>query len=254
MSFRVVTISDTHGKHAAIPPLPAGDVLIHAGDFTNTGEMGQIADFMNWFSAQPHRYKIFIAGNHDTTIHTEYYRTVGSSRFHRRKAYDPETCRSLLVSKPNVIYLEDSGTELEFSGEDGVEHKIKVWGSPWQPEFCDWAFNLNRGEEIAAKWRLIPTDTDILITHGPPKGHGDKCQDGFEAGCEDLLREMAERIHPRVHIFGHIHEGYGADTNGETLFVNSSTCTFSYRPTNPPIVIDIPFNALEVAAAVVSDT
>ena len=59
---------------------------------------------------------------------------------------------------------------------------MQVWGSPWQPEFCGWAFNLRRGEACAAKWRLIPTATDVLVTHGPPLGHGDLCHGGKRVG------------------------------------------------------------------------
>lgn len=116
---------------------------------------------------------------------------------------------------------------------------MKIYGSPWQPEFCNWAFNLNRGPEILAKWKLIPTNTDILVTHGPPKGHGGNTYDGIDAGCEDLLNEIESRIKPLVHIYGHIHEGYGVTTNGVTYFINASNCTLRYKPTNKAIVIDI---------------
>ena len=115
-----------------------------------------------------------------------------------------------------------------------------IWGSPWQPEFCDWAFNLPRaGEEIRAKWKLIPAATDILVTHGPPRGGvGGICRDGFDAGCE-VLTERIKEVKPLVHICGHIHECYGVFALGDTLVINASSVNLSYRPTNPPIVFDI---------------
>jgi predicted phosphodiesterase len=238
MSITVVCISDTHGLHGRIPPqnIPDGDLLIHAGDFTNTGEQNQIESFMLWFGSQPHRYKVLIAGNHDITLHELYYETSGRQRFHRNKGFSVSECRALVTNHPNVIYLEDSGTTLSFPGIGDVT----VWGSPWQPEFCDWAFNLNRGTELQEKWALIPEGTDILITHGPPSGYGDRCEDGFRAGCEDLLATIRARVHPKLHVSGHIHEGYGvARDELNTCYVNASTCTFHYRPTNPAIVVQM---------------
>lgn len=76
-----------------------------------------------------------------------------------------------------------------------------------QPEFHNWAFNLPRGKSCLEKWDLIPNDTDILITHTPPIGHGDFCYSGVRAGCVELLTTVQERVKPRYHIFGHIHEG-----------------------------------------------
>ena len=89
-------------------------------------------------------------------------------------------------------------------------------------------------------WEKIPLDTDIVITHGPPVGQGDKCSSGHYAGCVDLLARIVDDVKPLFHIFGHIHEGYGATTNGTTTFVNASTCTLSYKPHNPPLVFDLP--------------
>ena len=238
-TIRTVSISDTHGLHRKLPELPPGDVLIHAGDFTNTGEKEQIVDFMDWFASQNYKYKILIAGNHDTTIHKEYYESIGRSRFHRRAGYDSEECRELLFAYPDVFYLEDSGISLEFTSDHGTVHSISVYGSPWQPEFCDWAFNLSPGPELLEKWRKIPTNTDILITHGPPFGFGDLCSNGLRAGCQDLLHEIRRRVKPKLHVCGHIHEGYGLERQNGITYVNASTCTWHYCPTNPAIVVDI---------------
>lgn len=76
-----------------------------------------------------------------------------------------------------------------------------------QPEFCKWAFNLPRGEACLRKWDTIPDDTDILVTHTPPIGHGDLCCTGVRAGCVELLSTVQQRVRPKYHIFGHVHEG-----------------------------------------------
>merc|ERR1712110_1333580 len=80
---------------------------------------------------------------------------------------------------------------------------------------------------------------DILITHGPPCGFGDRTSSGLRAGCDELLAAIEQRL-VSVHLSGHIHEGYGCSADDVTLFINASTCTHSYRPTNPPIVFDMP--------------
>ncbi len=100
---------------------------------------------------------------------------------------------------------------------------VRFYGSPWQPWFYDWAFNLERGPEIRAKWDLIPEGIDVLITHGPPYGIGDLIARSDNAGCQDLL-EVVEKIKPKVHVFGHIHEDYGITSNGVTTYINASSC------------------------------
>jgi hypothetical protein len=145
-----------------------------------------------------------------------------------------EECKKKLIDAPNVIYLEDSGATL---------HGITIYGSPWQPEFYDWAFNLPRGKPCRDVWEKIPDGTEVLITHGPPLGHGDLCSSGDRAGCYDLLNIIQQRVKPKYHIFGHIHEGYGITTDGVTQFVNASTCNLQYLPNNPPIIFDVPMKA-----------
>ena len=182
-----------------------------------------------------------IAGNHDLSIHKAYF-SNRENYAHilgiKKSDTDPELitnrARKALCSqsKTKFTYLEDE-SETVLGG-------YKIYGSPWQPEFYNWAFNLSRGEECSKMWDKIPLDTDILLTHGPPVGHGDKCRSGHNAGCVDLLARVVDHVKPIFHIFGHIHEGYGATTNGTTTFVNASTCTLSYKPDNPPLVFDLP--------------
>jgi Icc-related predicted phosphoesterase len=144
----------------------------------------------------------------------------------------------MLMNSPDFHYLQDSEVEVE---------GLKVYGSPWTPWFHDWAFNAQRGEDIKGLWDNIPGDTDILVTHGPPLGHGDRVlyPPGQRVGCEDLLNRVKE-IKPRLHVFGHIHEDSGKwdrywDKKGTSLttFVNASSCDLSYKADNPPIVVDI---------------
>ena len=178
-----------------------------------------------------------ICGNHDITCDKDYYNGTAKNgqaswkRFHHNGKNDDVAARRALRETKNLIYLEDESIVI-----DGYS----FYGSPWQPEFCDWAFNLDRGYPCKMMWEKIPTATDILITHGPPVGHGDMVSQQQRAGCVDLLSAVTERIRPLYHVFGHVHEGYGVTTNQTTTFINASTCTLSYRPNNAPIVFDLP--------------
>lgn len=210
--MKIVCISDTHNCNEQIN-VPDGDILIHAGDATTVGNFEQIKEFGSWFGSLPHKHKIFIAGNHDWLFET-----------------NNSFARTLLDSK--ITYLQDSAIEIE---------GLKIYGSPWQPRFFDWAFNLNRGAELAEKWKLIPNDTDILITHGPPNGILDEVERQYwteNTGCEEL-RKRVEIIKPKLHVFGHIHCGYGMKEEFGVKFVNASTCDEQYLPTQPPIVVEI---------------
>lgn len=224
-TLRLVCISDTHTLTEGIV-IPPGDVLLHAGDFSNVGKPEEVKGFSRFLERQPHKYKVVIAGNHDIPFDLQSYDRL-RPRFLPREKMPAAQIKALLT---NCTYLEDTGVII-----DG----IKFWGSPWQPEFYDWGFNLARGAQCAQQWKTIPAGVDVLMTHGPPIGHGDRCQDGFRAGCVDLLREIQTRIHPRIHIFGHIHEGYGVTSDGNTTFINASICNLKYNPVQKPLVIDI---------------
>lgn len=210
--MRLVCISDTHNTHKALR-LPEGDVLIHAGDATGQGLSTEVESFLAWFATQPHRHKILVAGNHDWL-------------FQRH----PGMAAQLLAVHPGITYLEDSGVEIE---------GVKFWGSPWQPWFCDWAFNLPRqGDALREVWNKVPVDTAVLITHGPPFGVLDQIHDGPHLGCEELKVRLAAVL-PRVHVFGHIHHSYGVGRSKATVYVNACSCDEDYRPTHRPIVLDL---------------
>jgi Icc-related predicted phosphoesterase len=209
-SIRIVCISDTHGQHAKLN-VPDGDVLIHAGDFAAFGDTPiEVIDFNQWLGTLLHRYKVVIAGNHDCM-------------FERH----PGAARELLT---NVIYLENSGTELA---------GLKIWGSPVQPEFNNWAFNVARGAAIRRYWKMIPEDTDVLITHGPPYGILDTAHPiTAYLGCEELANTV-EQIKPRLHVFGHIHGGHGQLKANGTQFVNASVVNEAYQLVHAPQVFEI---------------
>jgi Icc-related predicted phosphoesterase len=207
--MRVVLISDTHNQHDGLV-LPEGDLLIHAGDFSGRGLLKEVVPFLDWFGRQPHPHKVLIAGNHD------FYAEREALQF-----------QSLIPE--GVTYLNDSGTEVM---------GFKIWGSPVQPWFYDWAFNRQRGADIAQHWDLIPPDTDILITHGPPMGVLDKVEGGPNVGCEELIK-VVEKVQPKLHVFGHIHEGHGQEQRGKTTFVNASVLNLKYLLVWEPMVVDL---------------
>ena len=253
---RVVCISDTHGKHRSIP-IPKCDILIHAGDFSVTGEQHFIQDLNEYFKElkQNNIVKeiICIAGNHDMTFHPEKYSKVWKW-FHPRKG--PLDCKAARQTFQDCIYLEDQlhtyatpTMDEEWSHE---EKKINIYGSPWTPTYgVNWAFNQDRNV-IEEKWDLIPSDQkiDILITHGPPLGRGDCCKSKNRAGCLSLLRKVQNEVKPRIHVFGHIHEDGGCSYDGQTLYVNASSVNIGYQPKQPCFVIDLPFDESKPAQVV----
>ena len=237
---RFVCISDTHSKHEwdKCPfAVPDGDVLLHAGDITQVGDAREVAAFCRWFGALPHKRKVLIAGNHDLSLHGETYAQTGALQ--GVQSADAATkgasaARASVEAMPNCDYLCDSGTSV---------CGINIWGSPWQPMFPTGppqAFQLPRGQPLRDKWALIPAGTDMVITHGPPLGHGDGAGPETHIGCIDLLNELQSRVKPSHHIFGHCHPGYGVSSDGQTLFLNAATCTNKYRPEHRPLVFDLP--------------
>lgn len=199
--MRIVAVSDTHTFEEDLGEIPWGDVFVHAGDMLRGGELEALERVAAWIRALPHRHKIIVAGNHDAC-------------FQDARA---EACALL----GDAIYLEDSGVTL-----DGVT----FWGSPWQPEYHDWAFNLPRGPKLAEKWAKIPVGTEILVTHCPPLGHGDLSSVEGRHGCEELIARV-RAVKPRLHLFGHIHEAGGLTREGETTFVNVTTWECERGPT-----------------------
>jgi len=212
--MKVACISDTHNHHSKIK-INQCDILIHAGDFTSVGKFHEISNFGKWLHSQPAKHKVVIAGNHDLTF----------------ESMGPLARETLKEACPDVIYLQDS--EVDING-------LRIYGSPWQPQFYNWAFNLERGEDIKRKWDLIPTGIDILITHGPPHGILDIVKDNPSQliGCEELYKAtmMKTKI---AHIFGHIHDSYGEKCVNGIHFINAASCNEAYNPINKPIEFEV---------------
>ena len=220
---KIVFISDTHNKHKHLTSkgmgniLGSGDYLIHAGDCTSMGSKNEITQFLEWFSNTDFKHKIFIAGNHDF-------------------GFEQQTDIAQEYKDMGVIYLFDNDVTI-----DG----IKFYGSPWQPEFHNWAFNLPRGEELAQKWEQIPNDVDVLITHGPAYGILDYAPIGGHVGCEELYRKIVE-VKPKIHVCGHIHDGYGQKTMGGIEFLNASVLNDRYEHAHKPIVVEYDTETKEI--------
>lgn len=216
--MRITAVSDTHMRHKQLS-LPGGDLLLCAGDISSRGFYEEIKSFCKWFEGQDYDTCVFIAGNHDFGFQ-----------------HEKEACNELLRDY-GIYYLEDDLTifpETEYL----YDKTLTIYGSPWQPEFFNWAFNLPRnGEELRQKWNDIPENTDILITHGPPYGILDLTPGGLHVGCE-LLYDRVKVIKPKIHIFGHIHCSYGYYFDGTTHFFNASVLNEQYQYTNPPFTFD----------------
>jgi predicted phosphodiesterase len=198
-------------------------MVIHAGDFMNSGYNPMEAmEFFNWFDKIAiYDHKIFIAGNHDRWMENKSEEALG-----------------ILTGYKTIDYLQDEWMIIgDGDPHDPNTKTAKVYGSPWQPEFYNWAFNLPRnGEELKAKWNTIPDNTDILITHGPAQTYLDTAGAPYNTpllGCE-LLKERIELIKPKIHVCGHIHGGYGYYYNGHTHFFNASVLNERYSYANKP--------------------
>ncbi|KAL8831619.1 MAG: hypothetical protein Q9191_000770 [Dirinaria sp. TL-2023a] len=209
-SINVVCISDTHGLQ---PPIPPGDLLLHAGDLTQWGTFNEIQAQLTWLSRQPHKYKVVIDGNHDLFLdedfrqqHPERWKqaldaaAVGNSN----KEVDIKTAKDL--DWGDIIYLQDSSAALPFPSHSRT---INIFGSPLTPRHGLSSFHYNRGTDV---WTgSVPANTDILLTHGPPWGHLDSIRDGVKkSGCAFLAKELS-RVQPRLVVYGHIHVGYGQE-------------------------------------------
>jgi len=202
--MRIVAVADTHLFHDELV-VPDGDVFVHAGDLCRGGSVDELREALAWIRALPHAHKVVVAGNHDFAF-----------------VEHASDARALVA---DLVYLEDSGATVA---------GLSFWGSPWQPAYNDWAFNLPRGRALAEKWALIPERVDVLVTHGPPFGIGDRGPVPGRLGCEELLARVRVAV-PRVHLFGHIHQDGGAWPIGPTLFVNATTWECERAPT----VIDV---------------
>lgn len=191
----ILHLSDTHGFHHQVPEsrFEGIDVVVHSGDCSNWKDPyrnePEVRSFIDWYRNVPVKNKIYVAGNHDTSI--------------ERRLVTPGD-----FAEAGIIYLENASTIID---------SVKFWGSPHTPTFGNWAFMKAR-EKINRVWDDIPEDTDVLIIHGPPKGVRDLSFDingDLEmCGCSALMKKCWKlKDTLKLVCFGHIHNMDGVDTN-----------------------------------------
>lgn len=202
--MKIVCISDTHQAHDKLT-IPEGDVLVHCGDATFTGEFRRVLDFANWMKELPHKHKVFVPGNHDFLFQTE-----------------PQIAREIMKERGITLLID----------EEAMIDGLRFYGSPWTLKFMNWAF-MRSEESIADIYRGMPSRIDVLVTHGPPMGIRDRM-----LGSESLLKAV-HWVRPKLHAFGHIHACYGREHHGYTEFVNCAVMNEAYEVMNEPISVEI---------------
>lgn len=231
--MKLILLSDTHSLHRYLTTrIPDGDILIHAGDSTNCGSFQDLIEFRLFLNKLPHPIKLVISGNHDWCFQKNYNlsKQILTEKQDCSKSKNYEIIYGGMKTTQSIFYLQD---------EQITINDINFYGSPWTPEFMNWAFMRKRGKEIAHIWSNIPDNTDVLITHGPPYGFLDTIKPGEEhLGDTELLKRI-KQIKPKYSIHGHIHGGYGILKDTNTTYINCSICNEVYKPINEPIVIEI---------------
>lgn len=207
--IKVVCISDSHNHR---PVLPAGDVLIHSGNLTDNGSFDEVQGGLTWLASQPHRYKIFVAGNHDVLFDNAFLAQHPERRFGASMTKDD-------LDLGDVVYLEDSSVTLSFeaarddaaAGDSVAVRTLTVFGSPWTPQHGVSAFQYrpDSEEHWAERFATLETAPDVVVIHGPPYLHLDR-RGLRPAGCPFLAEQLC-RLPPRLVVFGHIHESYGRE-------------------------------------------
>jgi predicted phosphohydrolase len=217
--MRICAISDTHGRHGELD-IPPCDLLISAGDYSFHGAPEAVLGFHQWLNDQPAKHIISLQGNHEQWVEKNFLAAQ-------------ELAKGVC---PRVMFM--------YTGQIVIDG-IMIWCSSYTPTYgCGWAYNADRGDRIKAHWDMIPNETDILVTHGPPMGILDEVRRTFamgdtteHLGCLDLLQAV-KKIKPSPHFFGHIHGGYGQHHEDGTSFYNVSICDEMYRPINPVTIVD----------------
>ena len=217
--LRFVVMSDTHMQHRRLR-VPAGDVLVHCGDFTNHGSLAEVADFAAWFTGQPHPVKILVPGNHDMIMDRAYYEAYWGDWSSVRE--DPDKALALLEG---VHVLIDAAVDVQ---------GLTVYGSPHVPRYAPWqtAFNVE-AQALPGHWGRIPRGVDVLVTHCPPRGTLDREPFVGHGGCPHLRTEVRGRVRPAYHVFGHVHSDFGAVEDGGTCYVNAASVSRFYAARQP---------------------
>lgn len=244
-NIRILVISDIHNQQDKLE-LPKADLLVVAGDFTDTGSYKELENFFDFLFKNKHKFEkiVVVPGNHELTLDKEFYLKYGERYYHKENPLDPDIAKSIVERQEHFEFVCDS--EFEFKG-------LKFWGTPWIPAIGRWAYTIPNKEFAEKKFSEIPEDTDVLISHAPPHGVLDQITSiGRErdsetgeikviyetesTGSKELLRRVAE-VEPRLHLFGHVHESHGWVLHKNTLFVNASIMDKSHQPNNLPTLI-----------------
>jgi Icc-related predicted phosphoesterase len=246
--MKIVHISDSHSpKYHSKLIIPECDVLIHSGDIGGRTTNLELFEFLSWFDAQPAKKKIWIAGNHDICLDIKWANFPIDPIINDVRIQVYKEAKAMLDKYPGITYLENT---------DYVYEGIKFYGSPITPSFHrqNWAFNADRGEEIKKYWARIPSDVNVLITHGPPYGIMDTIplkykqtpDEDIHRGCQDLLNVIKKRlINLELHCFGHLHNHYGVikhpvSNSREILFSNGSILNEDYTQiVIKPLIINL---------------
>ena len=226
-AIRIVLISDTHNRHRTLQ-MPEGDMLIHAGDFTNNGKESEIKDFDSWLASLDYQHKILVPGNHDTGTEEKALLRDASEREKQGERLQVTEVTSATVLRGEMVEL--MGMKIF-----GLPHTLDPYNLLW------WAYKADTEEEM--KERGICSGVDLLISHSPPWGVGDTCHDGKRAGSRGL-REVVLGANqpPKLWAFGHIHEcgGRAYRVKGtETVMVNAASSPLLGKGLRPPMVIDV---------------
>ena len=218
--MKIWLISDMHCKYSELAVYATDtegiDMIICAGDPSTSRDCVynevEYRKFLDWFSNLPITHKILIGGNHDTALYKGLI-------------------KSKEIKSLGITYLNDETVTIE---------GVKIFGSPWTPTFgIGWGFNCNR-DRLHKHWSLIEEDTDIVVTHGPPRGYLDNASDGFKCGCA-ALRKRIKEIRPKYHVFGHIHEEAGRqlkECNNITTYINASIVDLRHNVINNGQIIN----------------
>lgn len=214
--LKIAAISDTHMYHGKLTDMiikANPDVLVHCGDMTDGGTLGELSTVIEWLGMIKKKgyagHVVAIAGNHDIALENS------------------ASLISMMVDL-NIDYLED---------ESIIIRDFKFYGSPWTSGLRGWGFQYDHDNGPGSKvWDKIPLDVDVLLTHSPP--YKTLSRDNGDWGCP-LLKSKVEEIKPPVHIFGHVHAAHGILHTRDTLFVNASSWTSNMRIMNDPIVFTV---------------
>eukprot|EP00927_Polykrikos_kofoidii_P060455 TRINITY_DN55436_c0_g1_i1.p1 TRINITY_DN55436_c0_g1~~TRINITY_DN55436_c0_g1_i1.p1 ORF type:complete len:318 (+),score=43.05 TRINITY_DN55436_c0_g1_i1:66-1019(+) len=231
-TVRCVAISDTHTCHTSLH-LPQGDILLHCGDFSNLGTVAECESFCDWMTPLPFQHKLLVCGNHDLACDREWYMSNWQTW------HDTFQSPELVATK-----MQDAGLTILEDREVKV-CGIRIYGNPAQPRQPksrpQMAFGRRRGTELKEEWAKLPGSIDVLMTHAPPAGILDADPSGKQLGCEELAKAVG-RLKPAIHVFGHVHNGYGTHTSKHTHFINAASARQRRgegSQLNPPIVFDV---------------